>query len=82
MMEYFVVIIMEFARRFCLFMYFKFFGCAGSLLQCAGFSLQWLLLLRSTGSMTLGSEVVAHGLSCSAACGIFQNQGPNLSIRD
>ena len=32
-----------------------------SLLQCAGFSLQWLLLLRSTGSV-----VVAHGLS---SCG-------------
>ena len=25
----------------------------------------------------LGSVVVAHGLSCSAACGIFPNQGSN-----
>ena len=25
-----------------------------------------------------GSVVVAHGLSCSAACGIFPDQGSNL----
>ena len=31
-------------------------------LQCAGFSLQWPLLLRSTGSRHAGSVVVAHGL--------------------
>ena len=37
-----------------------------SSLQCAGFSLQWLLLLRSTGSRHAGSVVVAHGLS---SCG-------------
>ena len=29
------------------------------------------LLLRSTGSRRAGSVVVAHGPSCSAACGIF-----------
>ena len=40
-------------------------------MQCAGFSLRWLLLLWSTGSRRTGSVVVAHGLSCSAACGIF-----------
>ena len=33
-----------------------------SSLRCAGFSLQWLLLLRSTGSRRAGSVVVAHGL--------------------
>ena len=41
-----------------------------SLLQCTGFSLQWLLLLQSTGSRRVGfsrcdawaSVVVAHGL--------------------
>ena len=69
-----------------------------SQLWCMGFSLQWLLLLRSTGSrhvgfsscglrapvvvvcglQSAGSVVVAHGLSCSAACGIFPNQGLNL----
>ena len=56
-----------------------------SLLQCVGFSLQWLLLLRSTGSRHAGfsscgtqaSVVVAHGLSCSVACGIFPDQGLN-----
>ena len=68
-----------------------------SSLQCAGFSLWWLLLLWSTGSRhvgfsnygvrasvvvarrlwSAGSVVVAYGLSCSAACGIFQDQGSN-----
>ena len=33
-----------------------------SLLRCAGFSLQWLLLLRSMGSRCAGSVVVARGL--------------------
>ena len=45
--------------------------------RCAGFSLSWLLLLRSTGSRRAGSVVVLHGLSCSAACGIFPDQGSN-----
>ena len=69
-----------------------------SSLRYAGFSLQWLLLLLSTGSRrtgfnscgawasvavarglySAGSVVVAHGLSCSAACGIFPSQGLNL----
>ena len=35
------------------------------------------LLLRSTGSRHAGSVVVAHGPSCSAACGIFPDQGLN-----
>ena len=48
-----------------------------SLLWCAGFSLQWLLLLRSTGSRRTGS-VVVHGLSCSVARGMFLDQGSNL----
>ena len=36
--------------------------------------------LNSCGSWALerGSVVVAHGLSCSAACGIFPDQGSNL----
>ena len=45
--------------------------------QCAGLSPSWPLLLRSTGSRRTGSVVVAHGLSCSAACGIFPDQGSN-----
>ena len=42
-----------------------------------GLSLLWPLLLRSTGSRHAGSVVVAHGPSCSAACGIFPDQGSN-----
>ena len=48
-----------------------------SSLRRAGFSLCWLLLLWSTGSRRVGSVVVAHRLSCSAACGIFPDQGSN-----
>ena len=48
-----------------------------SSLQCAGFSLPWLLLLRSKGSRCIGSVVVVHGLCGSAACGIFPDQGSN-----
>ena len=46
--------------------------------RCAGLSLSWPLLLRSTGSRRTGSVVVAHGPSCSAACGILPDQGLNL----
>ena len=48
-----------------------------SSLQCAGLSLSRPLLLRSTGSRRAGSVVVAHGPSCSTACGIFPGQGSN-----
>ena len=64
----------------CMFFFFKriylfIFGCIGSSLRCAGFSLQWLLLLWSTGSRHAGfsscgmwaSVVVALGLS---SCGL------------
>ena len=44
---------------------------------CAGLSLSRPLLLRSTGSTRAGSVVVAHEPSCSAACGIFPDQGSN-----
>ena len=46
-----------------------------SSLWCVGFSLRWLLLLRSTGSRCTGSVVVVHGLSCSAACGNLPRPG-------
>ena len=49
-----------------------------------GFSLQWLLLLWSTGfrhmgfsSFAIGSVSVLHQLSCSLACEIFPEQGLN-----
>ena len=45
--------------------------------QCAGLSLSRPLLLRSTGSRRAGSAVVAHGPSCSLACGILPDQGSN-----
>ena len=45
--------------------------------RCAGVSLSRPLLLRSTGSRRTGSAIVAHGPSCSAACGIFPDQGSN-----
>ena len=45
--------------------------------QCAGLSLSRPLPLRSTGSRRAGSVVVAHGPSCSAACGILPDQGSN-----
>ena len=45
--------------------------------RCAGLSLPRPLLLPSTGSRRAGSVIVAHGPSCSAACGIFPDQGSN-----
>ena len=48
-----------------------------SSLWCVGFSLSRPLLLRGTGSRHAGSVVAAHGPSCSAACGIFPDQGLN-----
>ena len=45
--------------------------------RCVGLSLSRPLLLQSTGSRRAGSVVVAHGPSCSAACGIFPDQGSN-----
>ena len=43
--------------------------------RCVGLSSSRPLLLRSTGSRRAGSVIVAHGPSCSAACGIFPDQG-------
>ena len=45
--------------------------------RCAGLSPLWPPLLPSTSSRRAGSVVVAHGPSCSAACGIFPDQGSN-----
>ena len=45
--------------------------------RCAGLSLSRPLLLQSTGSWRAGSVIMAHGPSCSAACGIFPDQGSN-----
>ena len=50
-----------------------------SLVRCMSFSLPWLLLLRSAGSMTCGlhSCGTQHGFSCFVTCGIFQDQDSN-----
>ena len=45
--------------------------------RCVGLSLLRPLLLWSTSSRCAGSVVVAHGPSCSVACGIFPDQGSN-----
>ena len=45
--------------------------------RCTGLSLSRPLLLWSTCSRRAGSVVVAHGPSCSVACGIFPDQGSN-----
>ena len=45
--------------------------------RCTGLSLSRPLLLRSTGSRRAGSVIVAHGPSCSVACGIFPDQDSN-----
>ena len=45
--------------------------------RCAGLSLSRPLLLRSTGSRRAVLVIVAHGPSCSAACGILPDQGSN-----
>ena len=47
-----------------------------SLLQCVGFSLWWLLLLWIE-LWSAGSVLVARGLSCYTAWGIFPDQGSN-----
>ena len=51
-------------------------------LWCRGFSLQWFLLLWSTGSRHIGFRSCGvqgrvWGLTCSTACGIFLDQGSN-----
>ena len=61
---------MESVLFFINYLFIFVFGCVGSLLRCAGFSLPWLLLLWSTGSRCMGfsscgtraSVVVARGL--------------------
>ena len=45
--------------------------------RCAGLSPSRPLLLRSTSSRRAGSATVAHGPSCSAACGTLPDQGSN-----
>ena len=52
-------------------------GAASPVVASAGFSLQQLLLLRSTGSRLMGSGVVRHRFSCPITRGIFLDHGSN-----
>ena len=45
--------------------------------RCTGLSPSRPLPLQRTGSRRAGSVIVAHGPSCSEACGILPDQGPN-----
>ena len=65
---------------------FILFGCIGSLLLHAGFLQLWGVGASHCGGFSccgvqaLGMRapvVVTHGLRCSAACGIFPDQGSN-----
>ena len=48
-------------------------------LQARGLQKLWCAdsVVVARGPQSTGSVVVAHGLSCSAACGIFPDQGSN-----
>ena len=48
--------------------------------RCAGLSLSWRLLLRSTGSRRAGSVVVAHGPSCSTSLYFLKSFFPTSSF--
>ena len=50
-------------------------------LQACGLQQLWHMgsAVVARGLQSAGSEIMAHGLSCSAACGIFLDQGLNLS---
>ena len=49
-------------------------------LQCAGSRACGLSSSSSWALEHMGSVVVAHGPSCSEACGTFQDQGQNLCL--
>ena len=62
-----------------LFIYLFIFGCVGSSLRYAGFSLWWLLLLQSTGSRcagfsSCGSRTLERRLSSCGARGLVAPQ--------
>ena len=81
-----------FFQQFYLFIYFWLhwvFTVVQAFLQsqCMAVSLCWLLLWsmdsrvsRLQQSCHEDSVVVAHGLRCSATCGIFPDQGSNLNV--
>ena len=60
------------------FLYGFIYGCAGSSLQCVGSSLHGFSCCRAWTPDRAGLVVAGHRLSCSAACGMFPDQGWNL----
>ena len=59
--------------------------CGARASHCSGFSCcraqalgMQASVVAARGLQSAGSVVVAHGLSCSTACGIFPDQGSNL----
>ena len=90
---YFFNAILVCLHSFYLCMYVCMYGCVGSSFLCKGFLQLWQagatlhrgardshycgLSLPSTSSRHAGSVIVAHRPSCSAACGIFPDQGSN-----
>ena len=87
------IFLMIFLSAYILFIYVCMYGCVGSSFLCEGFLQPWQagatlhrgvrashhhgLSVTSTGSRRAGSVIVAHGPSCSAACGILPDQGSN-----
>ena len=70
----------------CLFLFLAVLGlrCSAQSFHCGGFSCcgawalgAWASVVAARGLQSAGSVVVAHGLSCSATCGIFPGQGSN-----
>ena len=59
-------------RRLSLVAVSEGFSCCGA--RALG---TWASVVVARGLCGAGSVVVAHGLSCSAACGIFPDQGLN-----
>ena len=53
---------------------------ATSLVAEHGLQGSWASVLVAHRLQSTGSIVVMHGLSCSMACGIFSDQGSNLSL--
>ena len=89
---FFFFLIKPFLRHFLIFIYLFIFAVLGLRFCGRAFSscgkrgplfiavrgpLTITASLRSTGSRRAGSVIVAHGPSCSVACGIFPDQGSN-----
>ena len=59
-------LLIAFLKKF--FIYLFIFGCVGSSLWCAGFSLQWL---SSCGARSLGARASAVAARGPSSCGLL-----------